>query len=291
MTERLLMQPIRSIDLHLHTTISDGTDTPEELLAAARAAKLFLFSITDHDALDAAFLVPLLLKAGDPKFLSGIEFTSKDETGKCHILGYGFDSNNPALLALAARGHDLRVKKAAARFDFLESEYSISFPKEEVERVLSLKGPSKAHIWNLMVRLGYAATMEEALQKLGRMYYTGEYISAEEAIAAILGAGGVPVLAHPFHGSGNERIEPDKMEERIVHLMGYGLQGLEVFYSTFAPEVRQAALALAKKYRLFATAGSDYHGTNKRVQIGETGLYPNDLPGELLAFLARFGLA
>ena len=285
------MTNITDIDLHLHTTVSDGTDSPEELLASVRASGLSLFSVTDHDALDAARILPKLLTVGDPHFLSGIEFTSKDETGKCHILGYGFDPEHPAMVALAARGHELRVKKAAARFDFLESEYGISFPKEEVERVLSLKGPSKAHIWNLMVKFGYAATMEEALQKLGRMYYTGEYISAEEAIAAILGAGGVPVLAHPFHGSGNERIEPDKMEERIVHLMGYGLQGLEVFYSTFSPEVRQAALALAKKYRLFATAGSDYHGTNKRVQIGETGLYPNDLPKELLAFLVRFGLA
>ena len=286
------MTNITDIDLHLHTTVSDGTDNPEELLAAVRASGLSLFSVTDHDALDAARILPKLLTVGDPHFLSGIEFTSKDETGKCHILGYGFDPGHPAMVALAARGHKLRVKKAAARLEFLKETFGIVFPEDEVKSLLSLSGPSKAHIWTLLVKYGYAKTREEALHDyLGKMYYTGEYISAEEAISTILASGGVPVLAHPFFGSGSERIPYGRMEERVAHLIGYGLQGLEVFYSTFPEEPRQSGLALAKKYCLYATAGSDYHGANKAVKIGQTGLDPGNLPQELLAFLVRFGLA
>ena len=85
------------IDLHIHTTISDGTDTPEELLPLVKEAGLDVFSVTDHDSVKASRIIPPLLKDGDPAFISGVEFSCKDEEGKYHILGYAYDPEAPSI--------------------------------------------------------------------------------------------------------------------------------------------------------------------------------------------------
>ena len=98
------------------------------------------------------------------------------------------------------------------------------------------------------------------------------YLLPEEAVHGILGGGGIPVLAHPAFGNGDELILGEEMEERLLKLLEYGLQGMEVFYSGFSPKLRSEMLALAEKYDLYVTAGSDYHGKNKLVELGDTHL-------------------
>lgn len=278
---------IGKIDLHMHTTISDGTDTPEELIEAVKKAGLSLFAVTDHDAIRAAEIIPPLLEGQDLKFLPGVEFSCKDEDGKYHILGYGYDPKSNAIRSVVEHGHALRMKKVVARLEFLKTTFGFSFPPEEIDRLLSLNNPGKPHIGNLMVRYGYAKTKEEAIERyINQVHFKSEYVRPEEAIKGILSSGGIPVLAHPFYGSGSELILGEEMENRLLRLMKYGLQGLEAFYSGFTEKLRNSALSLAKKHDLYATAGSDYHGTNKLVVLGDTGLDADtEYPQELLRFL------
>lgn len=278
---------IGKIDLHMHTTVSDGTDTPEALIEAVKTAGISLFAVTDHDAVKAAKIIPPLLCGKNLKFLSGVEFSCKDEFGKYHILGYGFDPNHAAIQKVVDYGHSLRMKKLLARLEFLKTEFGFSFPQEEINHLCALDNPGKPHIGNLMVAYGYAKTKEEAIsQYINRVHFKNEYVRPEQAISGILASGGIPILAHPFYGSGNELILGEEMEERLCRLKEFGLQGLEAFYSGFSLKLQNEALSLAKKHKLYVTAGSDYHGTNKLVRLGDTGLDETiDYPLELLRFL------
>ena len=147
--------------------------------------------------------------------------------------------------------------------------------------------PGKPHIANLMVSYGYAETKEEAIKEyINQIHFVDEFVRPEEAIKGILGAGGIPVLAHPSFGSGDELILGEEMDHRLRRLMEFGLKGVEAFYSGFTEKLRKEVLFFAEKYRLYVTAGSDYHGTNKLVQLGETGLDEVDeIPDGLTRFL------
>ncbi len=262
-----------SIDLHMHTTVSDGTDTPEEILARVREAGIRLFSVTDHDALKGCRRILAVRTDSDPGFLTGVEFSCKDEEGKYHILGYGYDPDAEPIRAVVELGHGYRMKKVRGRLDFLRSEFGVTFPPEEIERLLALDNPGKPHIGNLMVKYGFAQTKEQAIHDfIDRLRYRSEYVRPEEAIAGILGSGGIPILAHPAYGSGDQFILGDDLEARVRRLMGFGLRGVEAYYSGFTEKLRGEVLALAERHGLYVTAGSDYHGGNKLVVLGDTGL-------------------
>ena len=278
---------VLKIDLHMHSTVSDGTDTPAELLQKVREAGIGTFSVTDHDAVKSGRILRGILQPGDPVFIPGVEFSCKDENGKYHILGYGFDPDNAEINALVDHAHALRMKKVTARLDFLRSEFGFVFPDEEISSLLSLDNPGKPHIGNLMVRYGYAETKETAIRQfIDRKRFKSEYLSPREAIAGILASGGIPVLAHPFYGSGDELIVDQDMEDRLNRLLRFGLKGIEAFYSGFSVKLQKDALALADRYDLFITAGSDYHGKNKLVKLGDTGMGErSDKPVRLTRFL------
>ena len=274
------------IDLHMHTNVSDGTDTPEEIMERVRSAGIDLFSVTDHDAVKAGQIIKKIRKDDDPGFITGVEFSCRDEKGKYHILGYGFDPYDEYILKLVERGHSLRMKKVLARLGFLRDEFNVLFPEEEVNDLLALDNPGKPHIGNMMVRYGYAQTKEEAINKfINRQRFADEYLRPEEAIKGIIDGGGIPVLAHPFYGSGDELILDEEMEDRLKYLMAYGLKGVEVFYSGFTVKLRRDMLNMADKYHLYVTAGSDYHGGNKLIELGDTGLKDTmDIPLGMMHF-------
>ena len=281
-----------NIDLHMHSNVSDGTDSPAALLEKVKAAGIGVFSVTDHDAVKTAGIIRGVLRPGDPVFIPGAEFSCKDENGKYHILGYGFDPENMHINALVDRAHALRIKKVAARLDFLRDEFGFAFPQEEIDRLFSLDNPGKPHVGNLMVKYGYAGSREEAIRRfIDKKRFKSEYLSPKQAISGILASGGIPVLAHPFYGSGDELIVGKDMENRLERLAEYGIKGLEAFYSGFSLKLQKAALSLAQRYDLFVTAGSDYHGENKMVKLGDTGLSPeSDVPERLKRFLELFNI-
>ena len=275
------------IDLHMHTTVSDGTDTPEEILLNVKKTGITVFSITDHDAVQSSRIVPDLLKEGDPVYIPGAEFSCRDEEGKYHILGYGYDPKAEPILKLVERSHGNRMKKVQARLDFLKDEFGFSFPEEEISALLSLSNPGKPHIGNLMVKYGYASTKEEAITDyINKLHFPSIYLLPQEAIEAILESGGIPVLAHPSYGSGDQLILGDEMKLRLERLKSMGLQGAEAYYSGFTPRLRQDILDFAEYFGLYVTAGSDYHGSNKLVQLGDTGLKKDaEIPEGMKRFL------
>ena len=280
------------IDLHMHTTVSDGTDTPEEITAKVKEAGITVFSVTDHDAIKAGKIIRRSLGEGDPRFVPGVEFSCRDKDGKYHILGYGFDPESTSLNQLVNRGKMLRMEKLLDRVGYLHEKFGIDLPEDEIFGLLAKSNPGKPHLANLMVKYGFAASFREAMDKyLERLPSAAEYITPEEAIVGILSGGGIPVLAHPVFGSGREKLDADEMKRRLIKFTAVGLEGIEAFYSGFPPAVSAWLVSLADQYNLLVTAGSDYHGTNKTVALGETGLpAPSEYPEALRRFLDRVGV-
>ena len=279
------------IDLHMHSTASDGTDTPQDLLRQVRDAGIGLFALTDHDTVTGYEAIRGTLAADDPQLLPGVELSCRDEEGKYHILGYGFDPESLPIRHVIEMGQRFRTRKITGRLERLKAEFGFEFPEEEVQRLLALETPGKPHIGNLMVKYGYAESMKEAIDKyINQVHFSAEYVSPEEAIQGVLQSGGIPVLAHPAFGSGEEIIVGDDMDRRLRRLTGFGLQGVEAYYSGFTPKLQAESLSFAEMYGLFVTAGSDYHGKNKLVDLGDTNLDPTqEIPDGLRRFLEACG--
>lgn len=264
---------LHKIDLHMHSVISDGTDTPEELLSKVKAAGIGLFSLTDHDAIAGAEIVKKKRGPEDPLFISGVEFSCRDVFGKYHILGYGYDSSAPAINDLVNTGHSSRIIKLERRLEALRNQFGFRFSDEDVSLLFANKNPGKPHIANLMVKYGYAADKDHAFSAyLNHLKIANIHFLPEEAISAVLESGGIPVLGHPSYGSGDERIMGVRLDKRLQRLINFGLQGVEGYYSTFSPQMQKEVLGMAEKYDLYVTAGSDYHGKNKMIMLGDNNL-------------------
>ena len=267
------MKTFGKIDLHMHSTVSDGTNTPAEILSCVKDAGIELFSLTDHDAVKGSLEILSMLKKEDPGFITGAEFSCRDEQGEYHILGYGYDPKSEAINKLVEAGHSLRMMKVKARLDFIDEKFGFAFSDEDREAILSMDNPGKPHIANMMVKYGYAKTKEQGIKEfLDKIDFRHDYISPAMAIRSILASGGIPVLAHPSYGSGDQLVIGDEMDKRLRRLAEYGLRGVEAYYSGFTAKLTEEMLSFAKKYGFYVTAGSDYHGTNKLVILGDNGL-------------------
>lgn len=280
---------IPAIDLHMHSTFSDGTDTPEEILANVKKAGIDIFSLTDHDESRGAALLKELVKAepDSPTFLTGAEFSCRDEYGRYHILGHNYDPDSASMIEITGLFHQIRIGKVKARIEALKEEKGFVFSEEDLAALLANRNPGKPHIGNLMVKYGYAPDRNTAIDQINRLKVKSRRVRPEEAIDAILKGGGIPTLAHGFYGDGDQLLMADELEERVARLAGYGLKGLECFYSGFSEKMTDTSLRLANKYGLLVTAGSDYHGKNKLVRIGDTGAgaYKEEIFGHVRPFL------
>ena len=275
------------IDLHMHSKVSDGTDTPTELFENVKKAGMGIFALTDHDATKGCLEILPLLKEGDPVFIPGVEFSCKDEKGKYHILGLGYEPGSESIEKVVARGHAFRMKKVLGRIEFLKERFGFVFPQEDIDELLAMDNPGKPHIGNLMVKHGYAETRRQAIQEyIDQLHFKAEYFRPEDVIAGILDAGGIPVLAHPTYGSGDQLIIGDELDGRLRRLKEYGIKGLEAFYSGFTEKMSDELLDYAERMDFYVTAGSDYHGANKLIAIGDTGYnYDMERPTQLERFL------
>lgn len=276
------------IDLHMHTTVSDGTDSPEEIAEKVRGLGINVFSVTDHDAIKGCGIIRSL-DLGDIRFISGAEFNCRDEFGRYHVLGYGFSPDDPLMDALVEKGHTLRMDKVRMRIELLEKEFGFSFSQEDVQELLSRDNPGKPHIGNLMVSYGFAPSRDVAIEEyIDKLKFKKEYIHPAEVIETVKKCGGIPVLAHPPYGTGNDIIVGDELDARVARMKELGLMGVEAFYSGYSPKLCKEVLALADKYDLYVTAGSDYHGHNKMIDLGDTGMrHDRPLPVALVSFLDR----
>ncbi len=249
-------------DLHTHTHCSDGTDSPSQLLQKAKKMGLQGLSITDHDTIDA--YSPALFAQAEElgiRLLSGIELSSELGETSVHILGYGIDLQSERLrsfLAEMIRRRNERNRAILAKLKkrglVIEEEELLAHAKQ----LFSNRTIGRPHIADLMVRKGYAASIQQAfqiyLQEGGLCYVPGIKYTPREVVAQIHDAGGKAVLAHPhFLKKGNF----------LRELLALPLDGLECHYGTLYKEQERPWVDLAKERGWIATGGSDYHGEVK----------------------------
>ena len=263
------------IDLHMHTIMSDGTDDEEELIEKIKENNIKIFSITDHDNIEACKKIQknyknLILK-NNLKFINGIEF-STDFNGKSrHILAYNFDINNEIINALIKEGKEKRTSRLDKRFKALKDEFNIVFSEEEMKKLYSYNNLGKPQIANLLIEKGYAKTIKEAIEKYLYHKFGSDKLSASYVIKKINSAGAISILAHGLGGESEDSISIEEFKEDIKEFVRFSVQGLECYYSKYDASQRELIKAEAKKYNLLLSGGSDYHGKNKAVKLGDVG--------------------
>ena len=277
-----------SVDLHIHTTASDGSDSPALLLRKLKEAGITTFSITDHDTITGGLEMERLVTP-EFRFIRGIEFSCETAAGKCHILGYGFEPQDPLFRAALEEGAALRREKLLSRLRYLEETLSITFTEAEKTWLHSLKSPGKPHFGKLLVDRGIAGTITEAIQKYINPHKPRrDRIEAGTAISAILQAGSIPVWAHPLGGEGEKRLSVEEFQVQLSVLMDAGIQGLECFYSRYSHADVEFLTARAQSHNLLISGGSDYHGANKQdLPLGRLCADGIPFPAENLTILKK----
>ncbi|MBQ3450283.1 MAG: PHP domain-containing protein [Synergistaceae bacterium] len=260
------------IDLHIHTSASDGTDSPEELLQKIRDSDIKTFAVTDHDTITSAVKMSEKICGEDVKFIRGIEFSCRTRITdtKCHILGLNYDYDDANFIHALRRGEEIRHKKFWKRIEILHDEFNITFTDEEIESLMKIKSVGKPHIANLIVSKGLADNKQEAIDRYVNKCRTGnDRLDSEFVINAILSSGGIPVWAHPLGGEGEKELPEYRFRDTLSELISYGLHGLECFYSKYAYSVCEYLESIANQRGLYVSGGSDYHGRNKNIPLGK----------------------
>lgn len=261
-------------DFHIHTSASDGTDSPEELVHKIHEAGIKAFAVTDHDTVTGALETEKRKKVcgEDVKFIRGIEFSCRTRitNTKCHILGLNYDCENAEFVHALKTGEELRRKKFWRRIEILHDEFNITFTDDEIESLMKIKSVGKPHIANMIVSKGLSRDKQEAIDLYVNKCRTGnDRLDSDFVISAIISSGGIPVWAHPLGGEGEKELPEDKFRDTLRELISHGLMGLECFYSKYNYALCEGLESIAVQNGLCVSGGSDYHGKNKNIALGK----------------------
>ena len=263
-----------AVDLHIHTTASDGSVTPEALPDLLRQRGITTFAITDHDTIDGAVAMLGHVPQG-MRFIPGVEFSCESAAGKYHILGYGYRPDDPLLHAAVEEGRQLRRVKLTQRIAYLKREHGIHFTEEETAWLYAQKSPGKPHLGKLLLGRGLGRTPEDmmgVLQTYVNPFKGGkDRIPVETAIRAIHHARGIAVWAHPLGGEGHRHKPPEVFAPLLRDLLDAGIDGMECWYSRYSPQEITFLNQQAVENGLLISGGSDFHGSPK------PGLVPGTL--------------
>jgi hypothetical protein len=260
-----------AVDLHAHTTCSDGRTPPAELVRLAKAAGLRVLAVTDHDSLEA---IPVCRAAGkehDVRVISGIELSSSFEGREVHVLGYGLRSDSGALAEVLAGLHEQRRTRVGRICEKLGA-LGVRLEPAEVLREAGGKSVGRRHVARALVKKGASASIDEAFGRyLGRdspANVPANDLSAAAAARLVLDHGGIPVLAHPGF------LDDDALVERILD--SAPLRGIEVFHRYDSATKHLRYLETARRRDLLVTGGSDFHGDDhpRNARLGEFGCPP-----------------
>ncbi|MFF8947435.1 PHP domain-containing protein [Streptomyces sp. NPDC014940] len=255
------------IDLHCHSTASDGTDTPAELVRNAAAAGLDVVALTDHDTTRGCAEAIAALPEG-LTLVTGAELSCRVDGVSMHMLAYLFDPEEPALLAERELVRDDRVPRARAMVAKL-AELGVPVTWEQVERIAAGGSVGRPHVATALVELGVVPTVDDAfteewLADGGRAFVEKHETDPFEAIRLVKGAGGVTVFAHPAAVKRGRTVP----EPVIAEMAAAGLDGIEVDHMDHDADARARLRGLAGELGLLVTGSSDYHGSRKTVSLG-----------------------
>ncbi len=279
-----------AVDLHTHSNCSDGSFTPTELMELAYEKKLSAIALTDHDTISGICEARQAAKALSLTLIPGIEISSLYDLGNSvkefHILGLGIDETDETFLKRLETFGALRQNRNEKMLRLI-SEKVLAVDEDEFYARFDRSVITRAHFAQYLYEKGAVSSVKEAFDRyLGDgkpCYVPKEGVTAKEAISCILAAGGHPVLAHPTL----YRLGASVLDDAVKDLKASGLEGIEAVYSTYTQAQERGIRALAAKYELHMTGGSDFHGTPKpdiQLGTGRGNLYvPDEFAKWLLA--------
>jgi len=244
------------VDLHIHSTASDGRFSPEDIVRKSMENGLTVIAIADHDTVDGIASALVAAKAFPwLKVIPCVELSTDVPSGEVHILGYFIDYTSQELLATLKRLRNSRRERAKGMVAKLGS-LGIHIEWQRVQKIAGSGSIGRPHIAQAMLEKGYIASLKEAFTEYigrgGPAYVEREKMTPVEAVELILQAKGLPVLAHPFTINDPETL--------VIELKAAGLVGIEAYYDGYTADEISRLVNLADKYGLIASGGSDYHG-------------------------------
>ena len=263
------------IDLHTHSTYSDGTDKPSELINKALAAGISIIGLTDHDSVSGWQEATKALRSGI-SLVPGAEISCQTTDGiSVHILGLLFDANNTELMNTLEKTRENRhgrMEKIIARINEAGIDITMNDVLEQLSDGATLGRP---HLADALVKKGVVTSRDEAFTQMlhnNSKYYVSHYSpTPEAAIALIKAAGGVSVIAHPMASHRGRTISL----ETFGSLIDSGLDGIEVDHRDHSPAEKKQLISLASESNLVMTGASDYHGNGKLNSLGEYTTNPD----------------
>jgi len=247
----------RFADLHLHTSFSDGTFTPEELARRGGSLGFSALGLTDHDTLEGCGRMAAACGAEGIEFIAGTELTAELNGTEVHVLGYLVDLESRELLSELARFQAVRqerIHEMVARLNTL----GVPLRAEAVFQLANCRSPGRPHVARALVQAGLCGSLDEAFErflKANRPAWVPKCkMSALQVVQLIHNAGGVAVMAHPGL---------NRTDQIIPELVAAGMDGIECFHTKHSPAMAGHYLGLAGKYGLLVTGGSDCHGLSK----------------------------
>ncbi len=262
------------VDLHTHSTASDGVYAPAELLQHAKDVGLRVLALTDHDNTGGLQEAAQAAAKLDIDFIPGIEINTDVVGGEVHVLGYFPEYERPAFQAVLKVLRDARERRGQRMVELL-NEQGISISWERV-REIAQGSVGRPHVAGALLEAGYVQNIGEAFDTyIGRgcYAYVPRYkLAPEDAVRLIASANGLPVIAHPLELPGL-----DELRNRLPGLCKAGMVGLETYYGPYNSEEEQVLRALADAYHLIPTGGSDFHGP---------GIHPTPLGGHPVPYEA-----
>jgi 3',5'-nucleoside bisphosphate phosphatase len=262
------------VDLHTHSTASDGIYSPTELLHEAKEVGLKVLALTDHDTTDGLEEAAQTARVLDIDLIPGIEINTDAGGGEVHVLGYFLEFQRPELQAILKVLRDARERRGQRMVELL-NEQGVNISWERV-REIAQGSVGRPHVAEALQEAGYVQTIGEAFDKyIGKdcYAYVPRYkLTPKDAVHLIASANGLPVIAHPIELPGL-----DELRNWLPDLCEAGMVGLETYYGSYTPENERELLALAREYNLIPTGGSDFHGP---------GIHPTPLGGHYVPFEA-----
>ena len=266
------------VDLHVHSTASDGRYRPQEVVRRAAGLGLEVIALTDHDTVDGiAEAITEARKSGQLQLIPGVEVSTDVPSGEVHVLGYFIDYTSGELAGVLKRFRSSREGRAQGMIARL-AELGIHISWERVREIAGNGTIARPHIAQAMLEKGYIKSIKEAFDKYiardGPAYVEREKMTPAEAVQLIRRNHGVAVMSHPFTVP-----EPEGV---IAELKAAGMAGIEAYYDSYSNEQIGALLAMAKDHGLMVTGGSDYHGLD---ESNETLIGGVEVPAEVVTRL------